>query len=37
MNDQPPRKSLPGWVIALLVVGALVVLGGGVCVRVLGF
>jgi hypothetical protein len=37
MNDQPPRKSLPTWVIAMLVVIAILVLGFGVCVRTLSF
>lgn len=37
MNDQPPRKSLPTWVIVTLIVIAILVLGFGACVRVLSF
>ena len=37
MDEQPSRKSLPGWVIAILVVVAILILGFGACVRVLSF
>ena len=31
MNDQPPRRQMPGWAIGLLIVFAILILGFGVC------